>query len=34
VDEEHRMVGVVTVDDVLEETLPAGWRRRYGLVSD
>jgi Mg/Co/Ni transporter MgtE len=33
-DEEHRMVGVVTVDDVLEETLPAGWRRRYGLVSD
>jgi CBS domain-containing protein len=34
VDEEHRIVGVVTVDDVLEETLPAGWRRRYGLVSD
>lgn len=34
VDEEHRIVGVITVDDVLEETLPSGWRRRYGLVSD
>lgn len=34
VDEEHKIVGVVTVDDVLEETLPSGWRRRYGLVSD
>lgn len=34
VDEEHHIVGVVTVDDVLEETLPSGWRRRYGLVSD
>lgn len=33
-DEEHRIVGVVTVDDVLAETLPSGWRRRYGLVSD
>ncbi len=34
VDEERRLVGVITVDDVLEETLPAGWRRRYGLVRD
>ncbi len=34
VDEDGRMVGVVTVDDVLELTLPAGWRRRYGVVSD
>jgi CBS domain-containing protein len=34
VDDERRIVGVVTVDDVLEQTLPAGWRRRYGLVSD
>ncbi len=24
----------ITVDDVLELTLPAGWRRRFGLVSD
>jgi CBS domain-containing protein len=34
IDQEHQVVGVVTVDDVLEETLPAGWRRRYGVVSD
>jgi CBS domain-containing protein len=33
-DDEHRIVGVITVDDVLEQTLPSGWRRRYGLVSD
>ncbi len=33
-DEERRVVGVVTVDDVLELTLPAGWRRRFGLVRD
>jgi CBS domain-containing protein len=33
-DEEERMVGVVTVDDVLELTLPTGWRRRFGLVRD
>ena len=24
----------ITVDDVLGRTLPAGWRRRYGVVSD
>jgi CBS domain-containing protein len=34
VDEEERMMGVVTVDDVLELTLPAGWRRRFGVASD
>jgi len=27
-------VGVVTVDDVLELTLPTGWRRRFGVASD
>ena len=32
-DEQERMVGVVTVDDVLELTLPAGWRRRFGVAS-
>jgi hypothetical protein len=25
---------VVTVDDVLELTLPTGWRRRFGLARD
>ncbi len=34
VDEHERIVGVVTVDDVLELTLPAGWRRRFGLARD
>jgi CBS domain-containing protein len=34
VDEDERMVGVITVDDVLEHTLPSGWRRRFGVVSD
>jgi CBS domain-containing protein len=34
VDEAQRVVGVVTVDDVLELTLPVGWRRRFGLVRD
>jgi CBS domain-containing protein len=33
-DDERRVVGVITVDDVLELTLPAGWRRRFGLVRD
>jgi Mg/Co/Ni transporter MgtE len=33
-DEQQLMVGVVTVDDVLELTLPSGWRRRFGLVRD
>jgi CBS domain-containing protein len=33
-DEEERIVGVVTVDDVLELMLPTGWRRRFGLARD
>jgi len=33
-DTDERMVGVVTVDDVLELTLPSGWRRRFGVVRD
>ena len=28
VDEERRMIGLITVDDVLEVTLPEDWRRR------
>jgi CBS domain-containing protein/sporulation protein YlmC with PRC-barrel domain len=28
VDERRRMIGIITVDDVLETTLPADWRRR------
>ncbi len=28
VDEQRRMIGVITVDDVLEATLPEDWRRR------
>ena len=27
VDDNDRLVGAVTVDDVLDRTLPAGWRR-------
>jgi Mg/Co/Ni transporter MgtE len=34
VDEQERMVGVVTVDDVLELVLPRGWRRHFGLLGD
>jgi Mg/Co/Ni transporter MgtE len=29
-----QMIGVVTVDDVLEAMLPKGWRRRFGLLGD
>jgi hypothetical protein len=34
VDEDKRMMGVVTVDDVLEAMLPRGWRRRFGLLGE
>ncbi len=34
VDERERLVGVVTVDDVLETILPRGWRRRFGLLGE
>jgi len=27
------MIGVVTVDDLLEELLPQGWRREFGMTS-
>jgi Mg/Co/Ni transporter MgtE len=33
-DEQQKMVGVVTVDDVLEAMLPRGWRRRFGLLGE
>jgi CBS domain-containing protein len=33
-DDDERMVGVVTVDDVLELTLPSNWRRRFGVARD
>jgi CBS domain-containing protein len=32
VDEDERVLGIVTVDDVLELVLPEGWRRRFGLL--
>jgi MgtE intracellular N domain/CBS domain len=31
---DHRMVGVVTVDDVLAAMLPRSWRRRFGLLGE
>ena len=34
VDEQRRMIGVITVDDVLETMLPKGWRRRFGLLGE
>lgn len=34
VDEGKRVVGVITVDDVLEAMLPRGWRRRFGLLGE
>lgn len=34
IDEGERMIGVVTVDDVLEVLLPKGWRRRFGLLGE
>jgi CBS domain-containing protein len=34
VDDNGRLLGVVTVDDVLEAMLPAGWRRRFGLLGE
>ncbi len=34
VDALERMIGVITVDDVLEAMLPKGWRKRFGLLGD
>ena len=33
VNDEGRMLGQITVDDVLEMMLPSGWRRQYGMVA-
>ena len=33
VDEEGRLLGQITVDDVLELMLPSGWRRQYGMAA-
>ena len=33
-DDDDRLVGVITVDDVLELVLPRSWRRRFGLLGD
>jgi Mg/Co/Ni transporter MgtE len=30
-DEHSTMIGVITVDDLLEELLPQGWRREFGM---
>jgi Mg/Co/Ni transporter MgtE len=32
VDEREQILGVVTVDDVLEMVLPRGWRRRFDVL--
>lgn len=33
VDNDGRMLGQITVDDVLELLLPSGWRRQYGMAA-
>ena len=33
VDEARRVLGVVTVDDVLDKMLPEGWRRDFGMAA-
>jgi Mg/Co/Ni transporter MgtE len=33
VGQDGRMIGQITVDDVLELLLPTGWRRQYGMAS-
>lgn len=32
-DEHNQVIGVVTVDDILEQMLPTGWRRNFGTTS-
>jgi MgtE-like protein/CBS domain protein len=31
-DDDEHLLGIITVDDVLELVLPEGWRRRFGLL--
>jgi magnesium transporter len=33
IDAEHRLVGIVTVDDAIDTILPASWRRRRNRVA-
>ncbi len=33
VDSDHKLIGLITVDDVLEMLLPTGWRRDFGMTS-
>jgi CBS domain-containing protein len=33
-DDQQRVVGVITVDDVLQLVLPKSWRRRFGLFAE
>jgi Mg/Co/Ni transporter MgtE len=33
-DDEERLLGVITVDDVLELVVPQGWRRRFGIFGE
>jgi MgtE intracellular N domain/CBS domain len=33
-DERERLLGVITVDDVLELVLPTGWRRQFGIFGE
>jgi CBS domain-containing protein len=33
-DEAERLVGVITVDDILELVLPKGWRRHFGIFGE
>jgi Mg/Co/Ni transporter MgtE len=32
-EEDGKMIGVITVDDLLEELLPQGWRREFGMTA-
>jgi Mg/Co/Ni transporter MgtE len=34
IDEQERLLGVITVDDVLELVLPKGWQRRFGILGE
>jgi CBS domain-containing protein len=32
-EEDGKMIGVITVDDLLEDLLPQGWRREFGMTA-